>query len=61
MDDFSPSTANKIRSNIHKILVEAGYLQNSRTLILNRVEIAGEVIHYLQSRNENYVLRCIQV
>lgn len=61
MDDFSPSTANKIRSNIHKILAEAGYLQNSRTLKLQRIEIAKEVINYLQSRNENYVLRCIQV
>jgi hypothetical protein len=61
MDDFSPSTANKMRSNIHKILVEAGYLKNSRTLILQRVEIVKEVIRYLQSRNENYVLKCIQV
>lgn len=61
LEDFCPSTASKIRSNIHKILAEAGYLQNSRTLILQRVEIAKEVMCYLQSKNENYVLRCIQV
>ena len=61
MKDFPPSTARKVRSNIHKILVEAGYLHDSRTLILQRVEIEQQVLNYLRNRNEDYVLRCIQV
>lgn len=61
MKEFPASTANKIRSNVHKILVEAGYLKDSRTLILQKVDIAVEVIDYLQNKNENYVLNCIQV
>lgn len=61
MEKFPDSTAIKTRSNIHKILVEAGYLRGVRSKILQRVEITPEVIGYLEANNENYVLRCIQV
>lgn len=61
MKEFPPSTAIKIRSNVHKILAEVGYLKDSRSLILHKIDIAVEVIDYLQNRNENYVLKCIQV
>ena len=61
MKRFPDSTAVKARSNIHKILVEAGYLRDSRSKILQRIEIAPEVIEYLEINDEQYVLRCIQV
>ena len=61
MEKFPDSTAIKIRSNVHKVLVEAGYLSDVRSKILQRVEIAPEVVEYLEANNENYVLRCIQV
>lgn len=61
MGKFPDSTAIKIRSNIHKVLVEAGYLRDVRSKILQRVEISPEVIGYLEANNENHVLRCIQV
>lgn len=61
MDDFPPSTAKKVRSNIHKILAEAGYLKDRRRLTLQKVDISPDVLNYLRENNEDYVLRCIQV
>lgn len=61
MKDFPPSTAKKMRTNVHNILREAGYLGPSRQLILQRVEIVPDLIQYLENNNEGYVLKCIQV
>jgi len=61
MEDFPPSTAVKMRSATHKILVEAGYLVSSHDWKLKRVEIVPELIEYLKQNNEEYVLNCIQV
>ena len=61
MEEFPPSTAKKIRSNVHKILNEAGYLKDGRKWILQRVDISPEVLEVLGENNEDYVLRCIQV
>jgi len=61
MPQFPEATAQKVKRNIHKILFEAGYLQDRRSMILQRVRIAPEVINYLEENGEEYVLRCIQV
>lgn len=61
MPVFLESTARKVRSNIHKILFEAGYIRDRRSMVLQYVEIVPEVISYLEKNNEDYVLRCIQV
>ena len=61
MPDLPISTSAKMRSNIHKILTETGYLKDSRSLILRRVDIAPEVVNYLKKNNEEYVLGCIQL
>jgi len=61
MEEFPDSTGQKMRTNVHRILTEAGYLCSLRSKILQRVDIAPEVINYLESHNEAYVLRCIQV
>jgi hypothetical protein len=61
MDDFPPSTAKKMRSVIHKILVEVGYLKSAHNWHLKKIEIVPELIDYLNDNNEKYVLRCIQV
>ncbi|HZX49393.1 MAG TPA: DUF1819 family protein [Nitrospirota bacterium] len=61
MEDFPPSTAEKMRTVVHKILVEASYLHSARDWRLKRVEIVPEVIDYLIKNNEEYVCRCIQV
>lgn len=61
MPDFPETTAEKIRTNVHKVLVEVGYLRDSRSLALQRVIIVPEVMDYLRKHNESYVARCIQV
>lgn len=61
MEDFPPSTAKKMRSVIHKILVEVGYLRTAHDWHLKKIEIVPEVIDYLKKNNEEYVLKCIQV
>jgi hypothetical protein len=61
MEKFPPSTAQKIRSNIHKILVEAGYLSDPYQRKLQEVGILPEIIEYLKKNNESYVLRCITI
>jgi len=61
MSEFPESTARKVRANVHKVLYEAGYLSNRHSMELQHVEIAPEVISYLEENNEEYVLKCIQV
>ena len=61
MEDFPQSTAKKMRSVIHKILVEVGYLQRARDWRLKKIEIVPEVMEYLEKNKEDYVRKCIQV
>ena len=61
MDEFPSTTAKKMRTNIHRILNEAGYLKGGRKWLLQRVDILPEILRYLKDYDEEYVLRCIQV
>jgi hypothetical protein len=61
MEQFPPSTAQKMRSNIHKILIEVGYLSDPYKRKLRKIEIVPDVIEYLEKNNEKYVLKCIEV
>ena len=59
--DWHESTRRRLRSSIFQILAQAGYLRDTRSLKLQAVFIAADVIDYLKSHDEKYVLRCIQV
>ena len=61
MDEFPSTTAKKMRTNIHRILNEAGYLKGGRKWLLQRVDILPEILRYLKNNDEEYVLRCMQV
>jgi hypothetical protein len=61
MDEFPPSTAKKMRANVHRILNEAGYLRGGRKWFLQKVDILPEILSYLKDNDEEYVLRCIQI
>ena len=61
MPEWRGSTANKLGDSVFRILDEAGYLTDTRTMTLKPVRIAGEVLAYLRDHEEQYVLRCIQV
>lgn len=61
MPEFNESTSRKLQTTIFYILVQTGYLSDTRSLRLQNVHIATPVIRYLDKHNEKYVLRCIQV
>ena len=61
MPEWHESTRRRLRSSVFQILAQAGYLRDTRSLKLQTVFIAAEVIDYLKRHDEQYVLRCIQV
>lgn len=61
MPRWNESTKRRLRSSVFQILAQAGFLENTRTLRLQPVHIASQVLDYLHEHNEAYVLRCIQV
>jgi len=61
MPEWSPATLQTLRSRMHGILAEAGYLSDARKRKLQPISIAPEVVGYLVAHNETQVLRCLQV
>ena len=61
MPHWNESTRRRLRSSVFQTLAQAGFLADTKTLKLQPVHIAPQVISYLQKHNEDYVLRCIQV
>lgn len=61
MPEWNPSTKDRLRSSVFQILTQVGYIENTRTLKLQTVFIAPQVLHYCQEHNEEYVLRCLSV
>lgn len=60
MEDFPPTTADKMRSAVHRVLVEAGYLRSVQDWHLKRIAVLPELIEYLERQGEKYVIKCIQ-
>jgi hypothetical protein len=58
---WSETTRRRLRSSVFQILAQAGYIENTRSLKLQTVNFADQVLRYLKTNNERYVLRCIQV
>jgi hypothetical protein len=58
---WNESTRKRLRSSVYQILAQAGFIENTRSLKLRPVHIVPQVLTYLRDRDENYVLRCIQV
>lgn len=61
MPQWNESTRRRLRSSVFQTLAQAGYIENTRTLKLQTVHVAEQVLHYLKAHDEEYVLRCIQV
>ncbi len=61
MPHWNDSTRRRLRSSVYLCLAQAGFLDSTRSLKLQPVFIATPVLRYLESRNERYVLRCLQV
>jgi hypothetical protein len=61
MPQWNETTRRRLRSSVFQMLAQAGYLENTRTLKLQTVHIADQVLRYLKANHEGYVLRCIEV
>lgn len=61
MAELPSTTATKMRTVVHRILKEVGYLQNAREWRLHKIDIVPELLDYLEAQKEAYVLKCIQV
>ncbi len=61
MSDWSESTVRRLRSTVFAILAESGHIENTKTLRLQPVFLAKEVLTYLREQEEQYVLRCLEV
>jgi hypothetical protein len=61
MPEWNESTRRRLRSSVFQTLAQAGFIESTKTLKLQPVHIAPQVLRYLTNRNEEYVLRCIQV
>jgi len=61
MPHWSESTVAKLRSAVFSMLAEAGYLKDTRSLLLQNVFVDPQLAAYLRDRGENYVLRCMEV
>jgi hypothetical protein len=61
MPVWNESTRRRLRSSVFQMLAQAGYLENTRSLKLQTVHVAEQVLRYLKANHEDYVLRCIQV
>lgn len=57
---WSASTRVKLFQVIVRILVEAKYLENSRSMQLTPQHLHPDVRRYLHARNENYALDCLE-
>jgi hypothetical protein len=58
---WAESTVDRLRSTVFQILAQGGYLDSTRGLNLQAAHIDRDVINYLKSHREAYVLRCIEV
>lgn len=61
LPNWSESTIKRLRSSVFQILQQAGYLDSTKSLRLQTVHIAAEVVHYLEKNDEDSVLRCIEI
>ena len=61
MPQWNETTRRRLRSSVYQMLAQAGYIENTRSLKLQTVHVADQVLRYLKANQEDYVLRCIQV
>lgn len=61
MPEWSDTTRGRLRSSVFQMLAQAGYIESTRSLKLQTVHTADQVLRYLKANHEDYVLRCVQV
>ena len=61
MPDWNDSTLARARSAVFSMLAGAGYLRDTRSLLLQNVFVDSTLTSYLRARGEDYVVRCLEV
>ena len=61
MPEWFETTKNRLRSTVFQILAQVGYLSNTTARELKRVTILPELISYLRRKEENQLIRCLQL
>jgi len=61
VSEWKASTISKLRQVVFRILAEAKYIDNTRTLKLLPVSVVPELRHYLTKNSEDYILKCMEV
>tara|TARA_E500000305_G_scaffold93175_1_gene81541 strand:+ start:174 stop:746 length:573 start_codon:yes stop_codon:yes gene_type:complete len=61
LPDWSETTIRRLRSSVFQILAQAGYIENTKTLKLQNLHIADEVLTYLHKHDEDRVIRSIEI
>jgi len=61
MPQWNETTRRRLRSSVFQMLAQAGYVETTRSLKLQTVHVAEQVLRCLRAGGEEYVLRCIQV
>ena len=59
VEAWTEKTRAKIKQVVFRILAEAGYIQSTKSLLLQPVSIEPELRKYLDAHSEAYVLRCM--
>jgi len=58
---WTESTQTKLKQTIFRILAEARYIDNTRSLELLPVSLSTDVKIYLLNNSEHYILKCMEV
>jgi len=61
MPQWHESTVRRMGSSVFQILAQAGYIKDTRLMLLQHPHITTEVIGYLKRNQEDYVLHCITI
>jgi hypothetical protein len=61
LPEWRESTIKRLRSSVFQILQQAGYIDSTKSLRLQTVHIADEVVRYLETHDEGSVLSCMQI
>ena len=61
MPSWNETTQRGLQSSVFQMLALVGYIENTRSLKLQTVHIADQVVRYLKANQEEFTLRCIQV
>ena len=61
MPHWSDTTLAKLRSIVFSMLVEAEFLKDTRSRLLQNVFVDPQLAAYLRDRGDSYVLRCLEV